>query len=649
MDRDRLQDLFEISIDEVAWRKGHRYLTLVGDHRTGKVVWGCDGKGAAAADEFFDALDRPPAATAPSPAKPTRSSPPAQSAGDAPSSWQPTGIMVPFGPAPIVPVGEGIQAAWLDADLGLDAAIFACASRLTAVSMDMTGGYAKAVRERAPQATIVIDNYHVVALATKALEEVRRVHWNELRGTGNPAAARQFKHDRWALLKNPADLSDQQATVLAQIQAGGGKLARAWTMKEMVRAIFAKGLTVKAVSDLLDRLLARLSRRRLAPFVRLGKTIRKHRQGILAARRLNLSNARAEALNNKVKLIVRRAYGFHSARAALALVHLTCGRPSHHQPATRTRTRMTSPTIMPGEPKNHSFRTLQNVPDAPPSRPTLTDPATQVNLTWPLDKRSAISVVPSLGNTNDCACRRADRAQVNEEPNPSAVTSPSKRYFYLRSDTARLRLPDSQARRASQELVRVTAPDLTAATTPPSTRRSVPVMKLDSSPRRKVVAATMSAGLPSRFVPDAAIIARIDAPDSPASSSSPIGVEVTPGLMLLIRAPRAPQVMLAACTRNWLARLERPYATPGLGIAAGARSGRESSSSDGVSASACASSAGSCSPAMVPAMLAITTPDPPLAITLPNSSSPKATPARSTPKIAPTGAWVGDKPAVQAT
>jgi len=93
----------------------------------------------------------------------------------------------------------------------------------------------------------------------------------------------------------------------------------------MVRAIFAPGLTVEAVAQLLDRLLARLARSRLKPFVGLGRTIRKHRRGILAARRLNLSNARAEALNNKVKLIVRRAYGFHSADAALALVHPTCG------------------------------------------------------------------------------------------------------------------------------------------------------------------------------------------------------------------------------------------------------------------------------------------------------------------------------------
>jgi transposase len=58
--------------------------------------------------------------------------------------------------------------------LELDRCLFARACRLAAVSMDMTGGYAKSVREHAPQATIVIDNYHVVALATKALDEVRR-------------------------------------------------------------------------------------------------------------------------------------------------------------------------------------------------------------------------------------------------------------------------------------------------------------------------------------------------------------------------------------------------------------------------------------------------------------------------------------------
>jgi hypothetical protein len=51
---DRLTDLFEISVDEVAWRNGHRYLTLIGDHRRRWVVWGCAGKGQAAADRGVD-------------------------------------------------------------------------------------------------------------------------------------------------------------------------------------------------------------------------------------------------------------------------------------------------------------------------------------------------------------------------------------------------------------------------------------------------------------------------------------------------------------------------------------------------------------------------------------------------------------------
>ena len=293
IDGDRLTDLFEISIDEVAWRKGHRYLTIIGDHRRRCVVWGCEGKGKAAADEFFAELDpEPPASIIPEPEPP--------------------------------PQSPDVQAEQ-PADLDAEQRIGERAGQLRAVSMDMGEGYAKSVRANAPQAVICIDNFHVVQLVTKALDEVRREHWNELRATGAKDAAKQFKDSRWSLLKNPEDLTDRQADTLAALHTAGGKLPRAWAMKEMVRAIFAPGLTVDAVDELIDQLLARLSRSRLKPFIRLGRTIRKHRDGILAARRLKLTNARAEAMNNKVKLIVRRAYGFHSARAALALVHLTCG------------------------------------------------------------------------------------------------------------------------------------------------------------------------------------------------------------------------------------------------------------------------------------------------------------------------------------
>jgi transposase len=291
---DRLNDLFEISIDEVAWRKGHRYLTLVGDHRRRCVVWGTEGKGQAAADAFFAEFDP----------------------DERDDEESETG---PHAESPEVEAERPVDEQHDEPTIGERA------GKLTAVSMDMGEGYAKSVREHAPEAVICIDNYHVVQLATKALDEVRREHWNELRRAGERDAAKEFKDARWSLLKNPEDLTDRQSETLAALHAAGGKVPRAWALKEMVRAIFAPGLTEHVVAELIDRLLSRLSRSRLKPFVRLGRTIRRHRNGILAARRLKLSNARAEALNNKVKLIVRRAYGFHSARAALALIHLTCG------------------------------------------------------------------------------------------------------------------------------------------------------------------------------------------------------------------------------------------------------------------------------------------------------------------------------------
>jgi transposase len=259
LDKDRLDGLFDIGIDEIAWRGGHRYLTLVTDHHAKKIVWGHEGRCAKVADLFYDEI--------------------------------------------------GKQRA----------------QHLRAVSLDMGAGYAKSTREHAPQAVICIDPFHVVKLATQALDEVRRDYWNQLRTAGDHDGAKRFKGARWVLLKNPADHTDRQARTLRRLRNAGGHVWLAHTLKEAVRAIFAPDLDLDDVGVLIDRFISRAARSRLRPFIRLAKTIRKHRNGILAAVRLKINNARVEALNNKARLITRRAYGFHSARAALALIHLSCG------------------------------------------------------------------------------------------------------------------------------------------------------------------------------------------------------------------------------------------------------------------------------------------------------------------------------------
>ena len=100
---------------------------------------------------------------------------------------------------------------------------------------------------------------------------------------------------------------------------------RAYTLKEAFRAIFAGDLDTTTVTELLDRWISKASRSRLPTFVKAATTIRRFRDGILTAIRTGINNARAEGLNSVVRLIIRRARGFHSAEAALALVMLTCG------------------------------------------------------------------------------------------------------------------------------------------------------------------------------------------------------------------------------------------------------------------------------------------------------------------------------------
>jgi transposase len=201
------------------------------------------------------------------------------------------------------------------------------AAALEAVSMDMGASFHKSVRApgHAPRATICIDPFHAVKLVTDALDTVRRATWNELRQLPDQAAARKFKGARWALLKRPENLTDDQSATLRKLRRRGGQLWRAYTLKEAFREIFAGDLDPDQTTELIDRWCSRASRSRLPAFVKVAKTIRKFRDGILAAIRLGVNNGRAEGLNNHVRLIIRRAYGFHTAQAALALVMLSCG------------------------------------------------------------------------------------------------------------------------------------------------------------------------------------------------------------------------------------------------------------------------------------------------------------------------------------
>jgi transposase len=256
-DLDLLAGLERIGIDEISHRKGQRYLTVVVDHDTGRLIWAAPGRDTSTVEAFFDAL------------------------------------------------GEE-----------------RC-KRLELVSCDMAGWIAGPIAERCPRAKRCVDPFHVVALATEALDKIRREVWNEARRQGQGAVAAELKGARFALWKNPENLTTRQQSKLADVERLNRPLYRAYLLKEQLRQIYR--LPARQAIALLEEWLAWARRSRLRPFVKLARTITAQREGIVAAIESGLSNARVEAINTQIRLIARRAFGFHSPQALIALAMLSLG------------------------------------------------------------------------------------------------------------------------------------------------------------------------------------------------------------------------------------------------------------------------------------------------------------------------------------
>jgi len=163
----------------------------------------------------------------------------------------------------------------------------------------------------------------VVKLAGEAVDKVRRQEWNA-HGKSTTPGGKWVKGTRWSLLKAPERQSVEQLAILGEVQQANRKLYRGFPLKEELRMLYQLDDPALAPEHL-EAWLAWACRSRLKPFVKLSRTIRKHRDGILAAIRLGLSNARLEGLNSKVRLISHRSFGFHSAAPLIALIYLCCG------------------------------------------------------------------------------------------------------------------------------------------------------------------------------------------------------------------------------------------------------------------------------------------------------------------------------------
>lgn len=193
-------------------------------------------------------------------------------------------------------------------------------AKLEAVTLDLSAAYIKAVTEASPQARIIFDRFHVQRLAHDALDTVRRQQWR----AADSDEKETIKGTRFALQKNPWNLTDLERGKLADVQRTNRPLYRAYLLKETLAKILDGGQVNVARDRLLDW-IGWAVRSRLPPFRRVARTIRRHLEGIIAYVATGLSSARSEGLNGKIRTITRRSFGFHSAASLIALIALCCG------------------------------------------------------------------------------------------------------------------------------------------------------------------------------------------------------------------------------------------------------------------------------------------------------------------------------------
>ena len=278
----RFDGLRRIGIDETSYKKGHRYLTVVVDHDRGCLVWAHEGYGKDVLNLFLDELTR-----------------------------------------------EQRRA-------------------IEVVTADGAKWIKTLVKRRCPNARWVMDPFHVVEWMNDALDEVRREEWQVAKAAAKAATpkrdrpgrprkgeetppeakeaqelAASIKNSRYALVKNPEDLTEAQRAKLAELKRAGGHLFAAWDLKEDLRAVF-RAETPAEAEELLAAWLHRAAYCKIKPVVEVEKKVRRRRADVIAAVELGIGNGRVESINQKIKVTIAAGYGFRNTDNLIAIIMLRC-------------------------------------------------------------------------------------------------------------------------------------------------------------------------------------------------------------------------------------------------------------------------------------------------------------------------------------
>lgn len=251
-----LNDIKSIGIDEISWRVGHKYLTLVYQIDAGfkRLLWIGENRSVRTLLRFFQFLGKEKS------------------------------------------------------------------KRLVFVCSDLWKPYLKVIKKKAKDAVHIIDRFHIIQKINKAIDEIRAGENRQMQSDGYEPV---LTKSRWCLLKRPENLTENQEIKLKELLKYNLKSVRAYLLKEDFDALWCY-VTPGWAGKFLDRWTTRVMRSKLIPMKKVAKMIRRHKLLILNwFKAIGLvSCGVVEGLNNKIKVTMKKAYGFRTYKCIeIALYH----------------------------------------------------------------------------------------------------------------------------------------------------------------------------------------------------------------------------------------------------------------------------------------------------------------------------------------
>ena len=187
-------------------------------------------------------------------------------------------------------------------------------------SCDMSRAYIRAIEEHCPNATLVLDRFHIVKALNEAVDEVRKQQWRQAAADERKA----LKGLRWLLFKHSSKRSAKDTRILNALNKGNRRIHRAWVLKDEFER-FWDYKAAWAAERFLKRWTTTALKSRLEPIRDFVKMVRRHSHRILPYVGSRLTNAIAEGVNRIIRIVKNRASGFRHLNAFSDMIFLTVG------------------------------------------------------------------------------------------------------------------------------------------------------------------------------------------------------------------------------------------------------------------------------------------------------------------------------------